>query len=156
MEQIKIDRAQVVVRDATGEIPDTDAKADLVVALDRGRDPVSLSYKGNLNFVADLVYGEVKPNISVKSDFDQHRLGYAVDIIQDDQKACLCGKEGKDFFGECSFCICLLGQADRLLFKKAVQVMHMCYYFLVKNPGPEDQALSSPQRRACYDKCEVN
>jgi type II secretion system protein N len=90
--QVKIDRAQVVVRDATGEIPDTDARADLVVALDVGRDPVSLSYKGNLNFVADLVYGEVKPNISGKSDFNQDRLGYAVYVILDDQKARLSGE----------------------------------------------------------------
>jgi hypothetical protein len=92
VEQVKIDRAQVVVRDATGEIPDTDARADLVVALDVGRDLASLSYKGNLSFAADLVYGEVKPNISGKSDFDQDRLGYAVDVILDDQKARLSGE----------------------------------------------------------------
>jgi hypothetical protein len=92
VEKVKINRAQVVVRDATGEIPDTDARADLVVALDVGRDLASLSYKGNLSFVADLVYGEVKPNISGKSDFDQDRLGYAVDVILDDQKARLSGE----------------------------------------------------------------
>ncbi len=92
VEQVKIDRAQVVVRDATGEIPDTDVRADLVVALDVSRDLASLSYKGNLNFVADLVYGEVKPNISGKSDFDQDRLEYAVDVILDDQKARLSGE----------------------------------------------------------------
>jgi len=92
VEQVKIDRAQVVVRDATGEIPDTDVRADLVVALDMGRDLASLSYKGNLSFVADLVYGEVKPNISGKSDFDQDRLGYAVDVILNDQKARLSGE----------------------------------------------------------------
>jgi hypothetical protein len=51
-----------------------------------------LSYKGDLSFVADLVYGEVKPNISGKSDFDQDRLGYAVDVILDDQKARLSGE----------------------------------------------------------------
>lgn len=92
VEKVKIDNAQVVVRDATGEIPDTDARADLVVALDVGRDLASLSYKGNLSFAADLVYGEVKPNISGKSDFDQDRLGYAVDVILDDQKARLSGE----------------------------------------------------------------
>lgn len=92
VEQVKIDRAQVVVRDATGEIPDTDARADLVVALDVGRDLASLSYKGNLSFAADLVYGEVKPNISGKSDFDQDRLGYTVDVILDDQKARFSGE----------------------------------------------------------------
>jgi uncharacterized protein involved in outer membrane biogenesis len=92
IEQVKIDRAQVVVRDATAEIPDTDARADLVVALDVGRDLTSLSYKGNLSFAADLVYGEVKPNISGKSDFDQDRLEYAVDVILDDQKAHLSGE----------------------------------------------------------------
>jgi AsmA protein len=96
VEQVKIDRAQVVVRDATGEIPDTDVRADLVVALDVGRDLASLSYKGNLSFVADLVYGEVKPNISGKSDFDQDRLEYAVDVILDDQKARLSG-EAKNY-----------------------------------------------------------
>jgi AsmA protein len=92
VEQVKVHRAQVVVRDATGEIPDTDARADLVVTLDVGRDLVSLSYKGNLSFAADLVYGEVKPSISGKSDFDQDRLGYAVDVILDDQKARLSGE----------------------------------------------------------------
>jgi hypothetical protein len=92
VEQVKIDRAQFVVRDATGEIPDTDARADLVVALDVGRDLASLSYKGNMSFAADLIYGEVKPNISGKSDFDQDRLGYTVDVILDDQKARLSGE----------------------------------------------------------------
>ena len=92
VEQVKVDRAQIVVRDATGEIPDTKARADLMVTLDVGRDLASLNYKGNLSFAADLVYGEVKSNISGKSDFDQDRLGYAVDVILDDQKARLSGE----------------------------------------------------------------
>lgn len=117
VEQVKVDRVQVVVRDATGEIPDTDARADLAVALDVGRDLASLSYKGNLSFDADLVYGEVKPNISGKSDFDQDRLGYVVDVILDDQKARLSG-EVKNYAKVPDICLDITSEVmdiDRLL-----------------------------------------
>ncbi|MCD6197913.1 MAG: AsmA family protein [Deltaproteobacteria bacterium] len=78
--EVTVDNAQFVVRDALKEIPDTDVKADLKVSLDLGRDPASLRYRGELRFDADAEYGELRPHVFGKSDFDQDRLGYTVDV----------------------------------------------------------------------------
>ncbi len=90
--KVIVDNAQFVVRDALKEIPDTDVKADLKVSLDLGRDLASLRYQGDLRFEADAEYGELRPHVSGKSDFDQDRLGYTVDVSLEKEQVRLSGE----------------------------------------------------------------
>jgi AsmA protein len=90
--EVTVDNAQFVVRDALKEIPDTDVKADLKVSLDLGRDLASLRYQGDLRFDADAEYGELRPHIFGKSDFDQDRLGYTVDVSLEKEQVRLNGE----------------------------------------------------------------
>ncbi len=90
--KVIVDNAQLVVRDALGEIPDTDLQADLKLSLDLGRDLASLRYRGDLRFEADAEYGELRPHVSGKSDFDQDRLGYTVDVSLEKEQVCLSGE----------------------------------------------------------------
>ena len=90
--KVTVDNAQFVVRDALKEIPDTDVKADLKVSLDLGRDLASLRYRGDLRFEADAEYGELRPHVSGKSDFDQDRLGYTVDVSLEKEQVRLSGE----------------------------------------------------------------
>ncbi len=90
--KVTVDNAQFVVRDALKEIPDTDVKADLKVSLDLGRDLASLRYRGDLRFEADAEYGELRPHIFGKSDFDQDRLGYTVDVSLEKEQVRLSGE----------------------------------------------------------------
>ncbi|OPL10592.1 MAG: hypothetical protein AVO38_05115 [delta proteobacterium ML8_D] len=90
--EVIVDNAQFVVRDALKEIPDTDLKADLKVSLDVGRDLTSLRYQGDLRFDADTEYGELRPHIFGKSDFDQDRLGYTVDVNLEKEQIRLSGE----------------------------------------------------------------
>jgi uncharacterized protein involved in outer membrane biogenesis len=90
--KVTVDNAQFVVRDALKEIPDTDVNADLKVSLDLGRDPASLRYRGDLRFEADAEYGKLRPHISGKSDFDQDRLGYTVDVSLEKEQVRLSGE----------------------------------------------------------------
>jgi len=90
--EVIVDKAQLVVRDALKEIPDTDVKADLKVSLDLGRDLASLQYQGDLRFEADAEYGELRPHVFGKSDFDQDRLGYTVDVSLEKEQISLSGE----------------------------------------------------------------
>jgi uncharacterized protein involved in outer membrane biogenesis len=94
--EVIVDNAQFVVRDALKEIPDTDLKADLKVSLDVGRDLASLRYQGDLRFDADTEYGELRPHIFGKSDFDQDQLGYTVDVNLEKEQIRLSG-EAKNY-----------------------------------------------------------
>ena len=89
--EVIVDNAQFVISDALKEIPDTDLRADLKVALDVGRDLTSLRYQGDLRFDADTEYGELRPHIFGKSDFDQDRLGYTVDVNLEKEQIRLSG-----------------------------------------------------------------
>ncbi|OEU77386.1 MAG: hypothetical protein BA872_03935 [Desulfobacterales bacterium C00003060] len=90
--KVTINKAQFVVRDELREIPDTDIKADLNLSLDIGRDPASLRYRGDLCFEAVAEYGKLEPHISGKSDFDQDRLGYTVDVSLEKEQVRLSGE----------------------------------------------------------------
>ncbi|MEA3386462.1 MAG: AsmA family protein [Thermodesulfobacteriota bacterium] len=90
--KVTVDNAQFVVRDALKEIPDTDVKADIKVSLDLGRDPASLRYRGDLRFEANAEYGELRPHVFGKGDFDQDRLGYIVDVSLEKEQVSLSGE----------------------------------------------------------------
>ncbi len=90
--QVSIDKAQIVFHDALKEIPDTKVEAGVNVALDLGRDLKSLKYQGDLHFVADAVYGGLRPHISGKGKFDQDRLDYTVDVDLEKEQACISGE----------------------------------------------------------------
>ncbi|MBW2080848.1 MAG: hypothetical protein JRI27_07820, partial [Deltaproteobacteria bacterium] len=90
--EVTVDNAQFVVRDALEEIPDTDVRANLKVSLDLGRDLASLRYRGNLRFDADAEYGGLRPHVFGKSDFDQDRLGYTVDVSLEKEEVRLSGE----------------------------------------------------------------
>lgn len=92
VKEVTVDNAQFVVRDALKEIPDTDIKADLKVSLDLGRDLASLRYRGDLRFDANAEYGELRPHVFGKSDFDQDRLGYTVDVSLEKEQIRLSGE----------------------------------------------------------------
>lgn len=92
VDEVTIDNAQFVVRDELKEIPDTDLKADLNVSLDLGRDLASLRYRGDLRFDANAKYGELRPHVFGRSDFDQDRLGYSVDVRLEKEQVRLSGE----------------------------------------------------------------
>lgn len=90
--QIRIQKAQLELIDDLGELPSTKATADLKVAVKLGSVLTSLQYQGELNLVTDIVYGKLKPHISLKSNFDQNNINYTADISIDDQKMQLTGQ----------------------------------------------------------------
>ncbi|NIA08579.1 MAG: AsmA family protein [Nitrospiraceae bacterium] len=94
--QLKIDGAQIVFHDALKELPDTEIGADLNLALQLGRNFKSIRYQGNLHFVADSIYGGLRPHISGNSKFNQDHLAYAVDVDMESEKAHISG-EAKNY-----------------------------------------------------------
>jgi uncharacterized protein involved in outer membrane biogenesis len=92
VDQVVVDRARVTVRDAMGEIPETDLTANCGVRLSIGKDLASLAYQGKVDFALDTVYEDVRPRISGEGDFDQNRLGYDVVSDLDGQQVRLSGE----------------------------------------------------------------
>lgn len=91
--QIKVAKAKVSVRDAKQEIPATDVTADLMLRVRLGRDfdLSKLEYNGHLDMLIDALYGKAKPQAKVTADFDNKRITYTINALIDKQKAQLKG-----------------------------------------------------------------
>ncbi len=92
LDGIQLKDAQITLRDDLKEIPDVDAQANLQVALDIGNDLSSLQYQGEMDFAANGVYGDVKPNIKGNLDFTTDTVGYDLHLQLDEEQADLNGK----------------------------------------------------------------
>ncbi|HID97686.1 MAG TPA: AsmA family protein [Thermodesulfobacteriaceae bacterium] len=98
IKQVNINRAQAVVRDQLKQIPDTDAEADMKLTVDLGHNASSLKYKGNIDFSADSIYGDIKSGISGKSSFDESGLDFSAAVTMEEQKASITGSV-RDYTG---------------------------------------------------------
>ncbi len=83
---IRIIKAKLTVKDALGEIPETNATANMQIGVSLGQDISSLTYNGTMDFTADVVYGEIKPHITGKGKFDQSTVDLTVDTELDKQQ----------------------------------------------------------------------
>jgi len=91
VDQVKVVNAQLKVRDAKGELPAVDAKADLAVAVDIGKNPSDLRYNGDLKFDAVAELGKIKVNTKGTSKFDREQATLKADVAMDQEKATLDG-----------------------------------------------------------------
>ena len=72
---IQVKKAHVVVKDALGEIPDTDLTANANVALSLGAQG-SMSFSGKADFLANVVYGKAKSQVKGDLSFTPKKLTY--------------------------------------------------------------------------------
>jgi len=86
VDHIVISQASFSLDDALHELPSVKATADLKVSVDMGRDLASLAYRGNLEVDGTAVYGEARPQLSGKIDFDEKNLSLALQLLADGQK----------------------------------------------------------------------
>ncbi len=75
---IQVKRAHVVVKDALGENPDTDLTANANVALSLGAQ--GMSFSGKSDFLANVVYGQVKSQVKGDLSFTPKKLIYKTTI----------------------------------------------------------------------------
>lgn len=90
VQEVRVDNATIKVTDATGEIPDTLVTGNSKVALAIGADS-TLTYKGDINAKVDMVYGKLKPDVSLSGQFDQSTLDFSAYIVIEKQKIRLTG-----------------------------------------------------------------
>jgi len=76
---IQVKRAHVVVKDALGEIPDTDLTANADVALSMGAQG-AMTFSGKADFLANVVYGKEKSQVKGDLSFTPKKLTYKTDI----------------------------------------------------------------------------
>lgn len=92
VDQIKISEAAFSLRDATGELPTVDARADLAMKVSLGQDLSSLRYKGDLDLDGKAAHGDMKPALKGRISFDEKDLALAMDLLIGEEKARLTGK----------------------------------------------------------------
>lgn len=92
IENVKIVKGVLVIRDAKKEIPDTRVVTDLNISLDMADNLASLTFKGDLGMQVDIEYGELSPSGLVSVNFNQDKLGYQVDFDVDGEKIRLAGE----------------------------------------------------------------
>ncbi len=76
---IRVKRAHVVVKDALGEIPDTDLSANANVALSMAASG-AMSFSGKSDFLANVVYGQEKSQVKGNLSFTPEKLTYKTTI----------------------------------------------------------------------------
>ncbi len=92
VDRIHIKDAKVELLDKMGEIPETDAKADMKLSLKLGRDISSMKYDGELIFSITSRYGNLNPLISGNSKFNQKVVDFSIDLLTDGQRISLTGQ----------------------------------------------------------------
>ncbi len=92
VDRIHVKDAKVELLDKSGEIPKTEAKADMKLSLKIGRDISSMKYDGELIFSVTSKYGNLNPLISGNSKFNQQVVDFSVDLLTDGQRVSLTGQ----------------------------------------------------------------
>ncbi len=90
--QISIEKAGFKLTDQLGELPEVTAEADINIGLEIGHDLASLRYEGDLKFLVDAIYQELKPHVQGSSHFDQQQIKFEVDVDLDNEKAHIQGE----------------------------------------------------------------
>jgi len=91
IEKVDLEKARLVVRDELNELPTLEALANAKVSVNLGNDISSLRYKGSMDFIADAAYGDMKPHVEGKGNFDQNQMEFEVDSQLDTEQANLAG-----------------------------------------------------------------
>jgi uncharacterized protein involved in outer membrane biogenesis len=91
VDRIRIKQARFALQDDLGQIPAVEARADLSVAVELGRDISASQYNGVLDFIIDAAYGDMKPHLQGKGVFDQSKLNLAMDFYLAEEKVRLDG-----------------------------------------------------------------
>lgn len=64
VDQIVIQQAEFIISDNMGTLPQINTSADLTLAVNLKPDISSLTYQGELQFVSEIIYGDIKPRIT--------------------------------------------------------------------------------------------
>ena len=80
---IRIENASLTVRDDLGEIPSADVTINLTLSVDLSGGIASLNYTGDMDLIADIVHGELKPHIKATGNFDNKNVGMTLDLTLD-------------------------------------------------------------------------
>lgn len=91
VDQIRVQNAKITVRDAKGELPAVDAKADLKVGVDLAKNLKDLKYDGDLKFDATAVHGEATVKMDGTSRFDREKITLKSNVALDQEKLKLDG-----------------------------------------------------------------
>lgn len=91
IDDIKVNRAKVAIRDELKEIPDTDAKGNLRLSISVGKES-DIDYKGNLDLVSTSKLKSLNIDTSINADFDPATIKFNADVTADQQKLNLAGE----------------------------------------------------------------
>lgn len=84
VDRVTISKAHLTVSDAQKELPAIDATASSDITVTVGTTLADLQFRGDFNFVADIIHGAIKPHLNGKGTFDNRSATctLAVDIDQ--------------------------------------------------------------------------
>ncbi|MFO7761042.1 MAG: AsmA family protein [Thermodesulfobacteriota bacterium] len=85
--EIRINRADLIVRDELKEIPAVTAAADCSVSLAAGRDLASLEYRGRLDISAEVLCEAVETALEGGISFDRNKADFSFDLQVEDQRS---------------------------------------------------------------------
>ncbi len=76
IDRIRIEKARLILQDELGELPTLQADTNAQIRVSGGTDLSSLRYQGTLDFIVDATYGDIKPHVEGKGEFDQDRIQF--------------------------------------------------------------------------------
>ncbi len=91
VDRITIDKARLAVSDDIGELPEIKGEVNAGIGVDMSGGLDSLRLSGDLDFIIDAVYQQLKPHVQGTAHFNQQQIDYNVDVELDNEKARLAG-----------------------------------------------------------------
>ncbi len=91
VEQFVIENGMVSVRDELGVLPETDIITNSEIQLGVGHSLSDYYYNGEIRFIVDTLYRDVKLHNEGRVTFDETRCDYTADIVIDEQNLQIAG-----------------------------------------------------------------
>jgi uncharacterized protein involved in outer membrane biogenesis len=86
IDQIRLVKARLSVRDALGELPKIEATTNAKLKISIGQNLADISYQGDWDLVADAEYAEAKAHIDGSGNISQQDLDVDIGVTLDEEK----------------------------------------------------------------------
>ncbi len=91
VDRITINQARLTISDELKELPEVKGETDAVIGVDIAGGLSSLQLNGELNFIVDAVYQQLKPHVQGTAHFDHQQINFNVNADLDNEKIQLAG-----------------------------------------------------------------
>ncbi len=92
VKEIRISKAHLVFKDASGTLPNADTLANIKLSLSLGTTPPSFQYRGVTDFSTKVTYGQLKSLVKGRASFTTQKIAYNATVETEGDTVTLSGQ----------------------------------------------------------------